>query len=173
MKKLLATLLAIVMAFGSFSMVSFAAEEVPAEKESLNVTEVVLALVGLINGEDADAEFTVGDVINTVIAVSKGDVTVDLDNLDVGGLVDVAMGLLNNDEETFKIEDILEIVQAVANGEGDFDGDGALTLNDLISLIEEKVVSGGEQDEETAMITSIVFTAIKVVFKLISKLFAA
>lgn len=171
MKKLLATLLAIVMAFGSFSMVSFAAEEVPAEKEGLDATEVVVALVGLIKGKEADAEFSVGEVINAVIDIAKGESGVEVN---VGELVDTVLGLLTEeDESAFEIADILEIVQSIANGEGDFNGDGVLDLEDLIALIEEKVAAGGEQDEETKMIVTIVFTVIRIVFKLISKLFAA
>ncbi len=171
MKKLLATLLAIVMAFGSFSMVSFAAEEVPAEKEGLNVTDVVVALVGLIKGKEADSEFTVGEVVNAVIDIAKGESGVEIN---VGELIDTVLPiLLEKDEEAFEIADILDIIQAVANGEGDFNGDGVLNVDDLLALIEEKVSAGGEQDEETKMIVSIVFTVIKVVFKLISKFFAA
>lgn len=171
MKKLLATLLAIVMAFGSFSMVSFAAEEVPAEKEGLNVTEVVTALVGLIKGEDADSEFTVGEVINTVIGAAQGEIEVELN---VGEVVDVVLGLLKNDEEeSFDIKDILDIIEAVANGEGDFNGDGVLDVNDLIELIEARVSADAGEDDESAMIVSIVFAVIKILFKLLSSLFAA
>lgn len=170
MKKFLATLLAIVMAFGSFSMVSFAAEEVPAEKEGLDATEVVVALVGLIKGKETDSEFTVGEVVNAVIDIAKGESGVEIN---VGELIDAVLPLLTEKEEGFEIGDILEIIEAVANGEGDFNGDGVLGIDDLLALIEEKVSAGGDQDEETAMIVSIVFTVIKVVFKLISKFFAA
>ena len=171
MKKLLATLLAIVMAFGSFSMVSFAAEEVPAEKEGLNVTDVVVALAGLIKGKETDSEFTVGEVVNAVIDIAKGESGVEIN---VGELIDTVLPiLLEKDEEAFGIADILDIIQAVANGEADFNGDGVMDVNDLLDLIEEKVSSDAGEDDESAMIVSIVFTVIKVVFKLISKFFAA
>ena len=170
MKKILATLLAIVMAFGSFSMVSFAAEAAPAEKAGLDATEVAVALIGLIKGKDIDSEFTVGEVVNAVIDVAKGNSDVEIN---VGALVDAVLPLLlEKDEEAFEIGDILEIIEAVANGEGDFNGDGVLDLEDLLSLLEEKISSGAE-DGETAMIMSIVFVVIRVVFKLISKLFVA
>ncbi len=169
MKKVLATLLAIVMLVGSFSMVSFAEEATVAE-EGLNATEVVTALVGLIKGEDADAEFSVGEVVNAVIGIAKGESGVELN---VGGLVDTVLGLLKSEEESFGIEDILEIVEAVANGEGDFNGDGVLDVNDLIELIEARVAADSAEDEESAMIVSIVFAVIKIIFNLVSKLFAA
>lgn len=170
MKKLLATLLAIVMAFGSFSMVSFAAEEVPAEKEGLNAADVAVALISLIKGKELDSEISVGEVVNTVIEIAKGEGDVEIN---VGELIDSVLPiLLEKEEEPFEIADILDIIDAIAKGEGDFNGDGVLDLEDLLSLIEEKV-SAGAEDSETAMIMSIVFVVIRVVFKLISNFFAA